>query len=133
MIYIGTYNVLSWRLPDGEWTEIAAPGSLLIERLVKNLGGHDNLVPTARLLAEAEKQLAARAGTRALIQVTPVQAHSEVDAEMHVAVLRDREVGKHHPITQALLDRMSTDCREHNERVKTKYAALYAERPDLFE
>jgi hypothetical protein len=133
MIYIGTINVLSWRLPDGEWTEIAAPGDPLIDKLIEALGGHDNLVPTARLVAEAEKQLAARAGTRALTQVNSMNVHSEKDVEMHAAVLRDREAWEHHPMTQGLLDRMSVDCREHNGRTKVKYAVLYAERPDLFE
>lgn len=120
MIYIGTCNVLSWRLPDGEWTEIAAPGNPLIDKLIEALGGHDNLVPTARLVAEVERQAAARAGLR------PVGLAS-------AAVLRDREAWLKQPINQALLDHMSVDSREHNERTKVKYAALYAERPDLFE
>jgi hypothetical protein len=133
MIYIGTCNVMSWRLPDGEWTEIAAPGNPLVDKLIEALGGHNNLVPTAQLVAEAEKQLAARAGTRALTQVNAVNVHSEEDAEMHAAVLRDREVwGQQLPINPKLRARRSTDSKEHDERTKAKYPALVHEQPDLF-
>jgi hypothetical protein len=119
MIYIGTCNVLSWRQPDGEWTEIVAPGNPLVDKLIEALGGHDNLMPTARLVAEAEKQTAARQGLR---PVGPTSA----------AVMRDHEEWLKQPISEALLDHMSVDSREHNERTRVKYAWLVDENPELF-
>jgi hypothetical protein len=133
MIYIGTSNVPSYRQPGGEWTQIVGQGDPLIDRLIEALGGCGNRVTTARLVAEAEKQVTARQGHQERLRIAPTEAHSEADAEMHAAVLRDREAWAQHPLTDAVRLRQSKESREHTVQAKIKYAALAHERPDLFE
>jgi hypothetical protein len=101
--------------------------------MVRHLGGKDNRVPTARLIEEAERQSQARKGNPAASRPAAVTVSSEKDAEMHAAVLRDREKWMKQPISQALLDHMSVDSREHNERTRVKYAWLVDENPELFQ
>jgi hypothetical protein len=128
MLYIGTTNVLCWR--RGDMHEIVTPHAPIVDALIRRLGGHGNLVPTAALIEEAAKQKDARAGH--LPQRGPVPP-SEKDAEMHAAVVRDREVWRSQPVSAALLVRQGTDSKEHNERTEAKYAALAHEQPELFE
>jgi hypothetical protein len=135
MVYIGTGNYVTYR--RGDMHEIVAINEPLIERLVEVLGGRKEgrtlLVPTAALVAEAEKQAAARGGNLRPSTIGPVPP-SEKDAAAHAAVVRDREVWKQHlPVSAALLARQGIDSKEHNERTETKYAALAHEQPELFE
>jgi hypothetical protein len=133
MVYIGTGNYVTYR--RGDEHEIVALDEPLIERLVEVLGGRKEgrkfLMPTAALVAEAEKQKEARSGS--LPKGGPVTTHSEKDAAAHAAVIRDREVWGSQPVSAALLARQGTDSQEHNERTATKYAALAHEQPELFE
>jgi hypothetical protein len=135
MVYIGTGNYLTYR--RGDEHEIVALDEPLIDALVDALGGRregaKRFVPTAALVAEAERQAEARGGNLSLRPTGPVPP-SEKDVEAHAAVLRDREVWKHHlPVSEALLARQSDSVREHNERTRTKYAVLADECPELFE
>jgi hypothetical protein len=132
-ICLGTTHLYS-RCVDDTWTEIiGGRDEPVVCVMIRYLGGEGNRVPTARLIEEAERQFQGRKGNLATQRATVVTMGSEKDSEMHAAVLRDREVSGQHPITEAILDRRSKDCQEHNEKTRLKYAALVEENPELFE
>jgi hypothetical protein len=126
-IYLGTTHLYS-RCVDDTWTEIlGGREEPVVCAMIRYLGGEGNRVPTARLIAEAERQFQVRTGHVAMRRATAVTIHSEKDAERHAAVLRDREVWGQHPITPEVMARQGADSREHNERTQLKYGLAYQE------
>jgi hypothetical protein len=103
------------RCVDDTWTEIiGGRDEPVMCAMIRYLGGEGNRVPTARLVAEAEKQAAARKGLR------PGRA------------VKSRQEWAGEPINPELLARQGTDSKEHNERTRLKYAHLTDESPELF-
>jgi hypothetical protein len=113
---------------DDTWTEIiGGRKEPVVDAMIRYLGGKDNRVPTARLIEEAERQFQVRTGHVAMRRATAVTIHSEKDAAMPAAVLRDREVWRQHLITPAVMARQGIDSREHNKRTHMKYGLAYQE------
>jgi hypothetical protein len=129
-IFLGTAHLYSRRVDD-EWTEvIAGLDEPVVRAMIEALGGHDNLIPTARLVEEAERQFQARSGR--VIRCVASIVEGEPTTELGKAARRDREVWARQPLIDELRSRQNKDSQEQNERVRVKYAHLVREYPELF-